>query len=210
MERFIRIGMDTSKSSSSCMASMRPNSRMLRKKLRRNQVLAFFARLSPMRDRAWKPAVRRITGRANCAAWAMRCCCCHRNYVKPYVKRSKIGCGRCRGDLRGDEPAGHAFRTGQNCRQPSSTDVCEAARTVHRPAHAACQFAAWFCGGVRPCRTQGAFPARRSAGRHPCRCDNPGPGCGRCSRRWRATMPGSTKRSPCSMNNFWRFTGRTN
>ena len=79
MEKIIRIGMDTSKSVFQLHGVDAAEQPVLRKKLRRRQVLAFFARLAPTEDRAWRPAARRITGRASVRRWATRWCCCRRN-----------------------------------------------------------------------------------------------------------------------------------
>src|SRR5258705_7717787 len=43
---------------------------VLRKQLRRAQVLAFFSRLPQW---GWRRVRRRITGRGSCVRWAMRC-----------------------------------------------------------------------------------------------------------------------------------------
>lgn len=72
MDKLIRIAMDTSKSVFQLHGVNDAEQPVLRKKLRRNQVLAFFAGLPPL-------AARPITGRVNCARWGMKWCCCRRN-----------------------------------------------------------------------------------------------------------------------------------
>ena len=46
---------------------------VLRKQLRRAQVLAFFSRAAALPGRAWRRVRRRTTGRGSCARWATRC-----------------------------------------------------------------------------------------------------------------------------------------
>ena len=71
MNQIIRIGMDTSKhifQLHGVDAAERP---VLRRKLRRNQVLAFFAKLPPAVI-GMEACGRPITGRGSCASSAMR------------------------------------------------------------------------------------------------------------------------------------------
>jgi transposase len=88
VENLIRIGMDTSKSVFQLHGVDEAEQPVLRKKLRRNQVLAFFAGLSPLK-----------IGMEACGAahyWARELRALGHGvvllppqYVKPYVKRSK-------------------------------------------------------------------------------------------------------------------------
>ncbi|MBA1145420.1 IS110 family transposase, partial [Mesorhizobium neociceri] len=88
MDKLIRIGMDTSKSVFQLHGVNEAEQPVLRKKLRRNQVLAFFAGLSPLK-----------IGMEACGAahyWARELRALGHEvvllpprYVKPYVKRSK-------------------------------------------------------------------------------------------------------------------------
>lgn len=78
VEKIIRIGMDTSKNVFQLHGVDEAAQPVLRKKLRRNQVLGFFARLSALKI-CMELAGRRITGRGNCGGWGMRWCWCRRN-----------------------------------------------------------------------------------------------------------------------------------
>ena len=64
MEQLIRIGLDTSKSVFQVHGVDAAEQPVVRRKLRRGQVLDFFA--------------RRIAGRGNCGRLAMRWFCCRR------------------------------------------------------------------------------------------------------------------------------------
>ena len=88
MEKIIRIGLDTSKSVFQLHGVNEAEQPALLKKLRRGQVLAFFARLSPLK------VGLEACGAAHCWARQLRALgheavLLPPQYVKPYVKRGK-------------------------------------------------------------------------------------------------------------------------
>jgi hypothetical protein len=71
MKQFIRIGVDLAKNSFQVHALESEDGRATTRKLSRSAMRAFF-----VGNRAllvWRPAVRLITGRANCALWVTTC-----------------------------------------------------------------------------------------------------------------------------------------
>jgi transposase len=82
MKEIIRIGMDTSKSVFVLHGVDAAEEPVLRKKLRRKQVLEFFAKLEPTKV-GLEPAGARIIGPASCALWATRRFCCRHNMSSP-------------------------------------------------------------------------------------------------------------------------------
>ena len=78
MEKLIRVGMDTSKSVFVLHGVDAAEKVVLRKKLRRQQVIEFFGKLSRRRS-AWRPAAQRIIGLASSKLWPTKLFCCRRN-----------------------------------------------------------------------------------------------------------------------------------
>ncbi len=70
---------------------------------------------------------------------------------------------RCRGDLRGGEPAEHAARAGEERRAARTIGAAPRAPGAHGRAHRGDQSAAWASGRVRHRAAQGALPV---AGTH--------------------------------------------
>ena len=82
MTKIIRIGMDTSKSVFVLHGVDAAEQPVLRKKLRRSQVLEFFRKLAPTKI-GMEACGGRIIGRASCRRWGTRSCCCRRNTSSP-------------------------------------------------------------------------------------------------------------------------------
>ena len=106
MVEITRIGMDTSKSVFQLHGVDASEQVVLRKKLRRQDLLRFFTKLPPCR-------VMQVCGGSH--YWARELQALGHQvelippqYVKPYVQARQERRGRCRGDLRGDEPADDA------------------------------------------------------------------------------------------------------
>ena len=78
MTKIIRIGIDTSKSVFQLHGVDAVEKPILRKKLRRQQFLAFVAKLD-RHESGWKPVAQRIIGLESSARWGTRLFCCHRN-----------------------------------------------------------------------------------------------------------------------------------
>ena len=78
MTKIIRIGIDTSKSVFQLHGVDAAEKPILRKKLRRQQFLAFVAKLDPT-QLVWKPVAQRIIGLESSARWGTRSFCCRRN-----------------------------------------------------------------------------------------------------------------------------------
>ena len=72
MSEITTIGLDLAKHVFQVHGIDAQGTTVLRKRLRRGQVLAFFSRI-PAVWSGWKRVRRRITGRASSARWAMRC-----------------------------------------------------------------------------------------------------------------------------------------
>jgi transposase len=70
VEQVIRIGMDASKGVFQLHGVAASERCVLRKKLRRQQVPAFFATLAPT-EVGWRHAARRTIGRASCGHWGI-------------------------------------------------------------------------------------------------------------------------------------------
>lgn len=75
MDQITRIGMDTSKQMFQLHGVDGAERVVLRRKLRRGEVLSFFERLAPAeigpRSAQGRPVAARIIGRARCSAWAI-------------------------------------------------------------------------------------------------------------------------------------------
>ena len=122
MTKIIRIGIDTSKSIFVLHGVDAAEQPVLRKKLRRSQVLEFFAKLEPTK-----------IGLEACGAahyWARELTALGHEvvllppqYVRPYVKRGKNDAADAEADLRGHEPADDAVRAGEDGRAASGTDA---------------------------------------------------------------------------------------
>ncbi len=165
MTKIIRIGIDTSKSVFVLHGVDAAEQPVLRKKLRRSQVLEFFAQAGADEDRdggLWRRALlgARAAGtgaRGRSAAAAVR-----QALREAQQERRR----RCRGDLRGDEPADDAVRAGQDDRAAGRADAGGRARRADRPPHAVEQHDPRLCGRVRADRRQGARQDRAAAGAH--------------------------------------------
>ena len=72
MDQISRIGMDTSKHIFQLHGVNAAEEPVLRKKLRRKEMVTFFEKLAADGDRRSKPAVRCITGRGCCNRSAIR------------------------------------------------------------------------------------------------------------------------------------------
>ena len=145
MDELIRIGIDTSKSVFVLHGVDAAETPVLRKRLRRGQVLEFFARLEPTQ-----------IGLEACGAahyWARELIALGHEVVliPPQLCETLCQAGqerrsRRRGDLRGDEPAADALRAGEDGRPAGRTDAYGRARCAGPPPHAVHQF------DPRPCR----------------------------------------------------------
>ncbi len=89
MDKIIRIGIDTSKSVFVLHGVNAAEQPVLRKKLRRRQVLDFFSNSCSRPGSGWRRAVPRIIGRANLTALGHEVVLLPPQYVKPYVQRGK-------------------------------------------------------------------------------------------------------------------------
>jgi transposase len=72
MSEVTTIGLDLAKHVFQVHGVDAAGATVLRKQLRRGQVVAFFAAL-PRCGLGWRRAPRRTTGRASCERWATRC-----------------------------------------------------------------------------------------------------------------------------------------
>ena len=163
MEQIIRIGMDTSKHVFQLHGVNAAEEPVLRKKLRRKEMVAFFKKLPPtvIGDRGVRriaslgapAAVVRARGEDDSAA------------VRQAIRQARQErCGRCRGAVRGDEPADDAVRAGQDRRPAGGIDAGGRARPADPQAHAARQCDPRLCRRVRADRRQGAVQDRAVAG----------------------------------------------
>jgi transposase len=73
VEQIVRIGMDTSKHVFQLHGVNAEERSVLRKKLRRAEMMTFFEKLPPGRKSRLKRAEVRIIGRGSCARSDMRC-----------------------------------------------------------------------------------------------------------------------------------------
>ena len=113
MEQISRIGMDTSKHFFQLHGVNAAEKVVLRKKLRRKEMVAFFKALAPTvigieacgASHHWARLLRSFGHEVKLIAPQL---------VKPYVKRGKNDGGRRRSALRGDEPADDALRAGED------------------------------------------------------------------------------------------------
>src|ERR1700686_3523643 len=129
---------------------------VLRRKLRRSQLLAFFAKLPPTvigmeacgAAHYWARELRKVGPEARLMA---------PQHVKAYVKRNK-------NDGRGDEPADDAVRAGQVRRAADGADAGGGSRTADRKAPPALQRDPRLRGGVRPDRPKRSRQDRAAAG----------------------------------------------
>src|ERR1700692_3879321 len=104
MDHIIRIGMDTSKHVFQFHGVNAAEEPVLRRKLRRNDMVVFFERLAPTiiaieaagASHHWARLLRSFGHEVKLIA---------PQFVKPYVKRGKKRCGRRGSALRGGEPA---------------------------------------------------------------------------------------------------------
>jgi len=106
---------------------------LLRRQLKRRYVLAFFQKLPPC-----------LVGIEACASshhWSRELQALGHTvrlmppaYVKPYVKRQKKRCRRCRSDLRSGHPGQHAVRRDQDARAAELPDAPSHAPSLHPPA----------------------------------------------------------------------------
>src|ERR1700730_3264586 len=108
-----RIGMDTSKHIFQLHGVNAAETPVLRKKLRRKEMVAFFASLPPTviaveacgASHHWARLLQSFGHTVRLIPPQL---------VKPYVKRGKNDARRRRGALRGDEPADDALRAGED------------------------------------------------------------------------------------------------
>jgi hypothetical protein len=142
------IGLDLAKSVFQVHAIDEAGSVMMRKRLRRSQVLAFFAKIPPC-----------LVGLEACGTahhWARELIALGHearlmppNYVKAYVKTQQARRGRCRGDLRGGSASVDALRTGKNSRPTVGTDDASGSGFADPPAYHARHCFTWPLGRVR-------------------------------------------------------------
>ena len=135
------------------------------KRLRRSQVIGFFAGLPPC-----------LIGMEACATahhWARELSGLGHEvrlmppqYVKAYVKRNKNDAADAAGDLRGGQASVDAFRASENNRAAVGVADAPCPRSACPPAHDAGQRTAWALGRVRSYR--GTRPAQ--GGRADCNC----------------------------------------
>ena len=140
------IGLDIAKNVFQVHAIDAAEKVVVRKQLRRSQVLEFFKALPPC-----------LIGMEACATahyWARELTKLGQQVrlmpakdVKAYVKR----CGRRRGDLRGGAAADHAFRTNQIYRATGPVDVASHARSFDAATDPGNQCHAGAFGRARHC-----------------------------------------------------------
>ena len=73
-----RVALDLAKQVIQMHAVDRSSKVLVRKPLRRAQLLPFSASLRRVKW-AWRPAVALIIGRGSCKPWCIGCDCCHRS-----------------------------------------------------------------------------------------------------------------------------------
>ena len=166
VESISRIGMDTSKHIFQLHGVNVAEQLVLRKKLRRRDMVAFFERLAPTviaieacgASHHWARLLQSFGHEVKMIAPQL---------VKPGQKR----CCRRRSALRGDEPAVNAVRTCEDCRAASGVDVGRLARSSDPQSNAARQCDPRLCGGVRSSRRQGDCSPGSAARSHPSRSE---------------------------------------
>ena len=155
MEQIIRIGMDTSKNIFQLHGVDAAEQVVLRKKLRRQQVLEFFAKLAPTvvgmeacgAAHYWARELRKLGHEVKLMA---------PQHVKPYVKRNKNDGRDAEAMCEAMSRPTMRFVRGEDGGAAGGADAGGRPRADGRAAHAADQRDPRLCGGVRADCGQGA------------------------------------------------------
>lgn len=135
MDQMIRIGMDTSKHVFQLHGVNAAEEPVLRKKLRRQDLITFFEKLPPTvigieacgGSHHWARLLQALGHQVKMIAPQL---------VKPYVKRGKNDAADAEAIcMRGHEPAEHAFCAVQNGGAAGGPDAGGLARPADPPAH---------------------------------------------------------------------------
>jgi hypothetical protein len=121
MDRLIRIGMDTSKNVFQLHGVNEEEEPVLRRKLRRAQMISFMSRLTPTIVGIEAGGAAHYWARTF-AAMGHEVKIMAPQFVKPYVKRGKNDAADAEA-LCGDEPAYHAFRAAKDGRTAGCPDA---------------------------------------------------------------------------------------
>jgi transposase len=132
------VGLDLAKNVFQVHAIGSTGEVVVRRALRRAQVVPFFSRLPPClvgmeacgTSHHWARELTRLGHEVRLMPPA---------YVKPYVKRGQDRCCGCGGDLRGGHPPHHALRADQVGRAAGRAGAASDARSPRPPAHPARQ-----------------------------------------------------------------------
>ena len=138
---------------------------VLKRRIRRRDLLAFFEELPPC-----------LVGMEACSSahhWARELVALGHDvrlippqYVKPYVKTEQDRCGRCRSDLRSRRPPEHAVRSDQDEGEPGAVDTAPCALAAGAAADGRGELGARASQRVRDCRCEGHLSDRRPAAGH--------------------------------------------
>ena len=163
VDQIIRIGMDTSKHVFQLHGVNAAEEPVLRKKLRRQDMVAFFRSLPPtvvgIEACGGSPSLGALAAVARASGEDAP------TPVRQALRQTRQErCGRRRGAVRGDEPADHALRAGEDSGAAGGPDAGGLARPADPPAHPARQCHPRLCGRVWADRRQGDVQDRAAAG----------------------------------------------
>ena len=156
MEKITTIGLDLAKNVFQVHGIGETDGVVLRKRLRRGQVLTFFTCLPPC-----------LVGMEACATahyWARELRALGHEvrlmppqYVKAYVKRNKSDLADAEANLRGGQTSADALRAGEDGRVAVGADDAPRQRPADPPTHYAGQCSAWAFSRA------GSYPGTRPA-----------------------------------------------
>jgi hypothetical protein len=163
MEKISPVGLDLAKAVFQVHAIAEAGTVLVRRTLRRSQVLAFFARLAPCRvgleacgsAHAWAREIAALGHTVRIMPPAS---------VKPLRLAPQVRRRRCRSVLRGGVPADHALRADQNRCTAGRRDGAQNPRGAGAAAGPGQQCAARPHGRTWRCRAPGQDQPRQAAG----------------------------------------------
>ena len=165
VEQISRIGMDTSKHFFQLHGVSAAEKVVLRKKLRRKEMVAFFEALAPTvigieacgASHHWARILRPFGHEVKLIAPQL---------VKPYVKRGKNDTADAEALCEAISRTDDALRAGEDCRTTSGPDDGRLARSADPQSHAAVERYSRLCGRVRLYRRKGDSAHRSAARSH--------------------------------------------
>ena len=165
MDKIIRIGMDTSKRVFQLHGVDAAEQPVLRKKLRRREVLTFFAKLPADADRPGSLRCGASLG-ARADALGHEVVLLPPQFVKPYVKRGKNDAADAEAICEAMSRPTMRFVPVKTAEQQAALMLVGVREPADPPAHAVGQRDPRLCGGVRADCRQGARQDRAAAGAH--------------------------------------------